>query len=377
MLAPFQEQLQRLRGDRSAWQLAAFKAFDEGHEDPSSPLRYGLLLSLHYDRTAADYDLIRFLFEQEVISAEESPMAGCGMALLLGAHLLSQHKQTGDLPLFARAKSANFDTLCGFPSLCIFSAGIEEALATIELLGSDSLAAQLIKEITVPTQEELTQWRQQQAEEYPLNPHELPTLTRVQQAFVLGDTATASTLIREYEEAHPEEYDELLYWYGAADKHEDVLRILRGRLAEERVGRWQYLYYLVCYPAAAVKAGRLDEAWETLKKLESDFLPCFRGQKPMELTRAALEAALLLAEVSPPQDPLARRAFRLAYRWLQCGFAYSLRILERASLLAEAMGETGKARVLVQRRDKERRRCERMHDGAKKVPVTPKSRRNR
>ena len=58
--------------------------------------------------------LVRQLFEQEIISREKSSFQGIGANLELLAVLMEQYRKPEDEPLYERAKNANYDCYCGF-----------------------------------------------------------------------------------------------------------------------------------------------------------------------------------------------------------------------------------------------------------------------
>lgn len=117
--------LTKYREDKSLWKnVAFFAAEDEKHGtyDANEQERYKLLLELQYDTQKTDIELIRFLFEQEVIARENHSFQGIGEVLELASFLLVRFKKTKDIPLFVKAKKANFDTACGFSLNYIFAA---------------------------------------------------------------------------------------------------------------------------------------------------------------------------------------------------------------------------------------------------------------
>lgn len=106
----------------------AYRPIDEGENwyDDNAENRHKVCVALQFDRRAEDLELVRFLFEQEVLRAENDPSQGGGDDLELCAYLLALAKDPKDLPLFLRAKQANFDTECGFSGECLFYCGVEQ-----------------------------------------------------------------------------------------------------------------------------------------------------------------------------------------------------------------------------------------------------------
>jgi tetratricopeptide (TPR) repeat protein len=109
--------LEKIRKNKKSWSGMACKearSDDRRKYDENEKARYSLLIELQYDFQESDRELIRFLFEQEVISREKGSSVGIGNSLWLGAFLLAKFKDPGDISLFFRANNSNFDTYCGF-----------------------------------------------------------------------------------------------------------------------------------------------------------------------------------------------------------------------------------------------------------------------
>jgi hypothetical protein len=121
--------LEVLRADPRSWDSVSFAAGqseERGMYDKNETLRHRVLLALQYDRRDTDADLIRHLFTHEVLAAENDSFQGFGDAFTLAALLLASFREPTDVPLFARAKLANFDTACGFPLEFMYIAGGHE-----------------------------------------------------------------------------------------------------------------------------------------------------------------------------------------------------------------------------------------------------------
>jgi len=113
------------RNDKDCWSDASYVAQstkERGEHDANERERYSILLALQYDHNASDEELIRYLFRQEIIAREKDSFQGIGEALWLGAYLLATYRNVKDIPLFCRAKFANFDTDCGFDREFMFVA---------------------------------------------------------------------------------------------------------------------------------------------------------------------------------------------------------------------------------------------------------------
>ena len=99
----------------------------EGHvTDQHLAARAGLLWALQYDHDATDNDLLRRLLAAEVAWCAVRPGQGIGDELFLAAFLVASDPRDGDIELMWAAKSANFDTWCGFDREFLRCRGIPE-----------------------------------------------------------------------------------------------------------------------------------------------------------------------------------------------------------------------------------------------------------
>jgi hypothetical protein len=117
MLEKYQQILDTVRKNPKEWQQFSFqpKRNLEGHvRDVNALKRYQLLIAIQHDLRKGDESLLVFLFRQEVDMHTEPTIQGLSPSLSLNAYLLSIFGDPKNLPLFIAAKTANFDTHCGF-----------------------------------------------------------------------------------------------------------------------------------------------------------------------------------------------------------------------------------------------------------------------
>ncbi|MCF6407204.1 hypothetical protein L3C95_30185 [Chitinophaga filiformis] len=100
---------------------------DEDICDNNQRKRSYLIIALLYDPLPTDEPLLRELFLQEILRAENDAFQGIGDAMTRNATLLARFKNPENVWLFTRAKQANFDTSCGFDYEFLVSAGIDES----------------------------------------------------------------------------------------------------------------------------------------------------------------------------------------------------------------------------------------------------------
>jgi hypothetical protein len=117
MLEKYQQILDAVRKNPREWQQFAFQPKRNLVglvRDVNALKRYRLLIAIQHNLTKGDENLLVFLFRQEVDMHAELPQYGLQSSLKLNAYLLSIFGDPKNLPLFIGAKTANFDTHCGF-----------------------------------------------------------------------------------------------------------------------------------------------------------------------------------------------------------------------------------------------------------------------
>ena len=117
MLEKYQQILETVRKNPKELQQFAYQPkrnLGGVVRDVNALKRYQLLIAIQHDLMKGDDNLLVFLFRQEVDMHTELPQVGLQPSLKLNAYLLSIFGDLKNLPLFIAAKTANFDTHCGF-----------------------------------------------------------------------------------------------------------------------------------------------------------------------------------------------------------------------------------------------------------------------
>lgn len=175
MIQKYIEQLNELRCDHISLKRFNYKKGldSNGYEyDINANNRFKLLLALQYDRKISDLNIIIYLFKAEIKMHQNAPFQGVHESIRLNAFLLSQYKNPEYIWLFLEAKSANFDTLCGFDYEFILSAGIEKTFHYLinfskkEKERLSKFIGSTIKESSL-SEKELEQWNKRQINNYP------------------------------------------------------------------------------------------------------------------------------------------------------------------------------------------------------------------
>lgn len=124
--------LAQLRADRRLWTSVAYEPRADDQEqrgddedcgsDRNELARAQALWALQYDLRDDDAELTRFLLSEEARYAHDE--IGIGDELHLAGLLVAERPRVTDVWLHWRAKTASFDTQCGYESALLFAAGI-------------------------------------------------------------------------------------------------------------------------------------------------------------------------------------------------------------------------------------------------------------
>lgn len=312
------DRLQRYRKDRAVWQDLAYQAArsdERGSHDANEKQRYAVLIQLQYDWRQADRELIRFLFEQEVIARENDSFQGIGEALCLGAFLLAKYRAQDDIPLFCRARHANFDTACGFDIEFVFwplKKDTETWLAqnhpeSLKLLESVSFESNL--------EETIDQWWRDQVARYPDCEDKEEPLVLYERYLYCDEIGKARVYLDIWAAREPESERKtsyLRYAYLETYQFDKAISLIEGEL-QALDGGWDkacaYRDLLAIYTVAGAPAGALT----CVEGIATEFR-LFEDWKQAGLGHIAVRSVFEYAQACP--DPrVAKKAFDYADAW--------------------------------------------------------------
>ncbi|MCA9173984.1 MAG: hypothetical protein KDB14_05800 [Planctomycetales bacterium] len=353
------DQLENLRADPSTWGSVAFTAChtdERGTFDSNAPARLRVLLALQYDRRESDIELIRHLFTNEIIAAENDSFQGCDGAFTLAAFLLARFREPSDAPLFARAKLANFDTACGFPLEFIFAASGEQTEHMFKASDPclwDQLT--LAFELTT-TSDDLEEWWQTISGHYPDCEEDEHVLALYERALSFDDSEQALHYLEEWAAKEPDseaKRSRLKYEYarlGDFKKSAEIAASILGH-AEKLWDKASAQRDLVKLQR---KAGEFTQSLKTARQLDAT-LAVFDDWIGVGLGRIAIQEVFELS-LSHPELADASEAFTLADRWFQRSRDLALVGMESGAKAAQRCGLVDKANEYNQIADIERQR---------------------
>ena len=311
--------LEALRADSSNWDPVSFspgRSEEWGQFDRNGQARLEALLSLQYDRRDTDLELLRHLLENEIIARETDGFQGIGDALPLASFLVARFKDPKDIPLFYRAKFANFDTACGFPREFIFvalgvttSSYLEQNLPDVY----HDLTKQMRNLSVCP--DELESWWQDTERSYPDSEEEESPLARYERELNLQNEQGARLILDEWREREPDsdsKWSYLKYEYGRLGDHQEAVQCALKR-SVEGLDAWDRASRLSDLIELHRKAGDYDSALRSACLLDEEFAG-FESWIGVGLGRIAIHKVFELAESHPDADS-ATRTFKIADGW--------------------------------------------------------------
>lgn len=125
----YTKQLNIVRGDLS--KLSSYSIAHAEDNNYNQRKRLKLLIALYNHSTPSDYQIARFLFEEEKTLRQSSRLEiedGDVDILYLAAYILSTYKKLENIGLFIETKLTDFDSEIGFDSEFLFTPGIQTVL---------------------------------------------------------------------------------------------------------------------------------------------------------------------------------------------------------------------------------------------------------
>lgn len=337
--------LETLRTDRNSWENVAFAPShteERGTFDRNSRARFQVLLAIQYDRQDSDLGLIRYLFTNEIIAAENDSFQGFGRALTLAACLLARFRNPSDLELFARAKVANFDTYCGFPLEFMLIVGGEQTACYLEQIRPELRAK--LDDFDFTMRDGLKEWWRTISDEYPDTVEKEPLLTLYERALAFEDTALARQYLEQWRLQEPDSdakwrtlkynYEQLGDWKRSAEIATIILD--RSKTLWDKASALQDLIN------SLRQSGAFSQSLGKSRQLDMTFT-AFDDWIGAGLGRMAIHEVFELS-LSHPDAAEATQAFALADSWYQrshdlalVGIEAGARAARRCGLLDKAM----------------------------------------
>jgi hypothetical protein len=204
VLAAWCAELERLRADRLVWREVAYEQGDDEHGDECDRhelARARVLWALQYQATPGDLPLLRFLLGEATTARREDPFQGCGEELELAGLLVAEHRQLDDVELQWQAKTANFDTWCGYDLGFVLAAGAADTVAFVRagaLADREALLARITDDHGAPAMSDqaVNDWLLSARSRFPRDPAEEAPRSWMDRLRRLGETEAARHYLR-------------------------------------------------------------------------------------------------------------------------------------------------------------------------------------
>jgi len=321
----------------------ALKCLQHEGSDLHEKERYRMLIALQYDYRLEDEAFVRFLFTEEVIARENDLFQGIGESLILGAYLLARAKNPEDIPLFYRAKQANFDTYSGFDLEFAYYALKEATEPYLKTHHSELYEALQGTYETRRLASRLERWWKRVEARYPDSLSLEPLNTRFERAIYFEAWDEAKALLEQWNAQEPEsaqKQDHLIHGYIALKEYTIALEISQHQCASlkdpwERASAYHNLLKLY------TKSGAPKEGLDALKAIDCAFKD-FDSWKAVGLGRMAIHEAFCFA-LETPELATALQAFEIGDRWF-CEIDYLMYVgLDTGAKAASRCGFEAKA----------------------------------
>lgn len=351
------------RKDRLRWNAASYcemQTEERGSHDRNEKVRYAILISLQYDFKKYDEDLIRYLFEQEIIARENDDFQGIGNALWLSAYLLAKFENPSDIPLFYRAKFANFDTGCGFDREFMYFALREKTEEYVQKNYPDMYDEFEGGFSSMNLAETLDDWWINLSKQFPANESDEPLLELYKRNVYFENLTTAKDYLEKWKKVEPEsdQKDSMLkYAYTELGEFYQAIDLVKKEL-ETKETNWDRASCNQDLLKLYTKLGSPAEGLEVIKAIDDEFNQ-FDDWKQVGLGRMAVHEAFEFALAAKDKE-ISKLSFKYAHGWFKKMNNIAFVGLEAGWKAADKCGFTCKARMYKKLAEKERRRIDNM-----------------
>ena len=353
--------LELARKGKTQWSRFAYreaKSEERGSFDANELVRYQLLLELQYDWHTSDEELVRFLFEQEILARENDSFQGIGEALWLSAFLLAKVCKPNDISLFWRAKQANFDTHCGFDIEFVFwplknetESFLEKEHPEIHAILSERYDGDVILE-------SIETWFKAREKSHPSCAEDEPPLGLYERCLVFGDIEKAKEHL-EHWAANESDLDRksstLKYAYKEVKEFDKAIAIVQKEIEKKPPGR-EKAGALRDLLETYILAGSPARALQCVEDIDDEFKR-FEDWKQIGLGHISAKAAFDFSMACEDLES-ASCAFNYANAWAKEIKSLPLAALESAFLAAQKCGLDSEERKYAKLAAQERKRID-------------------
>jgi|GEM_PF-4621652 len=308
--------------------------------DTHASARYRLLITLQYHHQIEDKNLVHFLFQQEVARHQQEPFQGYLPSLELATYLLALFPQVEHVWDFYAAKTANFDTYCGYSAIPLVSSGINETLtyirATVHPRQKDVQKLLMHKRECIYNEGDLRQWWEQQSTKFPQAETEETAETMVGRAMSLEDMDAARYWLVQWRETSPATSSTRYYQvqcYSWLKDWDAAVSVQKERIEAEAESKYSRVTNWCGLADLYRESDNIQRAWQAVQEAQraaGELSTWLNSGIP----RSLLITGLLIAKAALHDAALRTEIFQWAMNLLQRGCTSSWQVLQLAEEIA-------------------------------------------
>ncbi|HAS39517.1 MAG TPA: hypothetical protein DCS93_03520 [Microscillaceae bacterium] len=352
------KELNRIRSDKTLWKELAWEkgGSQEHYFDKNALKRTRVVLALQWDLQPNDEAFLQFLIIEIIKDRRADPFQGITETLSRAGYLLASFKNPANVWLLTQAKSANFDTHCGFDYQHLLSAGVKATF--VYIVNQESPHKEYFHEFfpDLPTcslsENDIAQWHQYKQADYLTAPPENDVKYWLEVALEINEISTARELIVKLEAQSDENLESLSYLKYYKERIEDYAGavVLANKILAktENVELYDYISLIKLHLSNNDPA----TAWQTIQQTMERFAPLGRFDQS-DINSLALEVVL----TSTGNEPFALEAYQQGMNNINNDQLHLIH-LERHSKAAQLMGDKASESVVQKLYDAEAKRIE-------------------
>lgn len=356
-ICDIRENIETIKKQRHLWH--EFEYSEPDHDMK----RYALAIALQYDQNCQDnYELIKFLMENEVKSRENDPFQGIGDALILLSFLLSKFKDPENVWIYERAKCANFDTYCGYETEFLFSAGVDVTcnyLETSQVTEENQFWYERQGEIrTIFTEEEIAFFVERMEQCYPDSEANESTRTLLCRAIDFNHQAEMERMFKRFEDENKADTD-ALYYFAKDIKNYDKAIFYKKKILAKATSYWEKVSALHDLANLYCLKTEYGNAFEIAKKWHK-ILDRFDNWRKTGLGRSLTETWFDISIGLHQQNLLkfSFECFNYGESMIRSIKGVSYNIYQKAHLASTILGKSDKETYYLRLMDEEKERIE-------------------
>ncbi len=330
--------------------------------------RFQLLTAMRFDGSKDDRALLTELFKQEIIMDEKAPFQGIGLGMELNAFLLLQFSSVENVWLFVKAKSANFDTHCGFDYEYLVSAGIGITFDYVHN-SEHELKARFYDYVgdsveTCPISEsDLETWREHKNTWYNNDVKKFSIEDEIDLASELGETEIVKQKIGQWKEQQhvwdAPKLNSLAYYERKRNNLQGEIWANEQILSLKSTG-WDIAVQLNTLCSLYLESNNAVKGWEKIL-LARQYTNQITHWPNIGLARMLIERGFdVVLKINDPHNTVVQQAYKWAIKEMHGVKQAHNNLLEKALKCAELMSDVANSKYYLKEFNKAQNELEKM-----------------